>query len=177
MDNKKLGIIIILISIFLFVILIAVMFNIYKIYQPQIDQYEGGFCPSDPDICPHVQRSRAYFPIYFGFGAAILFLSLGIYLTFFEKSQKAILDTLKETKETKLKEDKFEILLKGLNQDEKEVIKAVKEQDGISQSTLSLRTNIHKSKLSIILDGLDKKGLVKKTKKGKINYLHLKIAL
>ena len=177
MDNKKLGIGLIIISVILAVILTYLILSINKAYQPQIDQYGGGSCPSDPDICPHVQRSRAYYPVYFGFGIVLIIISLGIYLIFFEKSQKAILDTLKETKETKLKEDKFGILLKGMGNDEKEIIKAIKEQDGISQSTLSLRTNIHKSKLSIILNGLEKKELVKKVRKGKINYIYLKIAL
>ena len=157
MDNKKLGIGLIIISVILAVILTYLIFSINKAYQPQIDQYAGGSCPSDPDVCPHVQRSRAYYPVYFGFGIVLIIISLGIYLIFFEKSQKAILDTLKETKETKLKEDNFGILLKGLDNDEKEIIKAIKEQDGISQSTLGLRTNIHKSKLSIILNGLEKK--------------------
>src|SRR3989338_7127364 len=140
MDNKILGIIVIAVSILLWVMLVSVMFGINKAYQPQIDKYEGGSCPSDPDLCPHVQRSRAYYPVYFGFGIALLLLSLGIYLIFFEKGQKAILDTLKETKEIKLKEDKFDILLKGLDEHEK-------------------------------------KSLIKKIKKGKINHIFLKEAI
>ena len=50
-------------------------------------------------------------------------------------------------------------VLAGYTDEEKKVVKAVKEQDGITQSTLRLRTDLHKSKLSIVLDGLEKKGL------------------
>ena len=74
-------------------------------------------------------------------------------------------------------EEKFNILLKGLNHDEKKILNAVKEQDGITQQTLRLRTDIHKSKLSIVLDGLEKKGLVTRKEKGKTKQVFLKIGL
>ena len=76
-------------------------------------------------------------------------------LVFFEKSQKELVSALKEQKQIKVKEEKFDILLKGLSADEKKVIKAVKEQDGITQQTLRLRTDLHKSKLSIVLEETD----------------------
>jgi len=76
-----------------------------------------------------------------------------------------------------LKEEKFKILLTGLDEDEKKVITAVKEQDGISQSTLKYRTNLSKTKLSMVLSQLEKKGLIAKVKKGKTNDIFLKKAL
>ena len=103
--------------------------------------------------------------------------ALGIYLVFFEKSQKAIISTLEQQKQIQVGEEKFDILLKGLNQDEQKVLKAVKEQDGITQQTLRLRTDLHKSKLSIVLDGLEKKGLIAKVQKGKTNQIYLKIGI
>ena len=66
-------------------------------------------------------------------------------------------------------------MLKGLDQDERKVIKAVKEQDGITQQTLRLRNDLHKSKLSIILDGLEKKELIVRKEKGKTKQVFLKI--
>ena len=120
-------------------------------------------------------------PTFIGIGILLAALGLGIYLVFFEKSQKAleerhkvIVETLKETKKKESDEERFSILLKGLNEDEQKVIKAVKEQDGIGQNTLRLRTDISKTKLSVILSGLEKKDLIKKVKKGKINLIYLK---
>jgi len=104
-------------------------------------------------------------------------LALGVYLIFFEKSQKEIVRTLENQKKIQTEEEKFSILLKGLDAEEKKVIKAVKDQDGITQQTLRLRTDLHKSKLSIVLDGLEKKGLIKKAPKGKTNQIFLKIGL
>ena len=64
-----------------------------------------------------------------------------------------------------------------MNEDEKNILTAVKDQDGITQHTLGLRTNMHKSKLSIIVGMLEQKGLVKREKKGKTNQVYLKVNL
>ncbi len=63
----------------------------------------------------------------------------------------------------------------GLNEDEKKILSAVKDQDGITQHTLGLRTDLHKSKLSIIVGILERKGLIKKEKKGKTNKIFLRV--
>ena len=176
MDNKKLGLILIAFSILLFILMGYIRISIYKAYEPQITYY-GESCPSDPNICPHSQREKALIPINAGFVIAFGILSLGIYLIFFERSQKELIKTLKETKEEKLGEEKFNILLSGLDEDEKKVIKAVKEQDGITQATLRIRIDLSKTKLSLVLTGLEKKGLVKKVIKGKTNQIFLKKAI
>ena len=51
----------------------------------------------------------------------------------------------------------------------------VKEQDGITQNTLKLRANMSKAKLSYILQELERRGLVKRIRKGKTLEVHLKI--
>ncbi|MBN2422667.1 hypothetical protein JXB41_05540 [Candidatus Woesearchaeota archaeon] len=104
-------------------------------------------------------------------------MALSIYLIFFEKSQKEIINVLEKQKKIQVEEEKFNILLKGLDDYEKKVIRAIKEQDGITQQTLRLRTDLHKSKLSIVLSGLEKKGLIARKEKGKTKKIFLRIRL
>jgi uncharacterized membrane protein len=179
MDNKKTGIIIISISLLLIIILLLVRNSVNRAYQQQIDFYEQTqtSCPSDPNICPHEQRARAQTPFYIGLTLVLGLITLGIYMLFFERSQKEIIKTLEKQKQIQNREEKIEILMKGLDEDEKKIIKALSEHDGIPQYTLGLRTNIHKSKLSLILRSLEKKSLISKVRKGKVNKIFLKIAL
>ncbi|MBD3304483.1 MarR family transcriptional regulator [Candidatus Woesearchaeota archaeon] len=169
MDNKKLGIMLIIICILLGGLVFA--FNQKVSSQAEAaceceEMQEGGFCP-------HEEQTPTL--SYLGIALISAIAALGIYLLFFEKSQKAIISTLEKQKQVQLAEEKFEILLKGLDKDEKKVIKAVKEQDGITQQTLRLRVDMHKSKLSIVLDSLEKKGLIKRKEKGKTKQVFLKI--
>lgn len=179
MDNKKLGIMLIVVSIILIVLLGFIRANLVKSYQAEIDSYleQGIACPSDPGLCPHEQRSRAQIPIFIADAFLLGIISLGAYLIIFDKSQKEIISTLNKQKQIQASEEKMEILLKGLDSDEQKVIKAIKEQDGITQQTLRLRTDLHKSKLSIILERLEKKGLVKRSSEGKTKKVFLKIDL
>lgn len=171
MNNKTLGIILIVTCIVLGIL----VFSFTQKLNQQADlscscteMLEGG-------VCAHEQQTN--WQTYLGIILISGIFSLGIYLIFFEKSQKAIISTLEKQKQVTLEEEKFDILLKGLNDEEKRVIKAVKEQDGITQQTLRYRTDLHKSKLSIILDTLEKKGLIKRVPKGKTNQVHLKLKL
>jgi len=170
MDNKKLGIMLVVFCIF-----IAIIFFTFKSQLKEINKAgctcdvmeEGGVCSAEQNNIGIID--------YVSIALIFSMLALGIYLIFFEKSQKEIISTLENHKKVQTKEEKFEILLKGLNADEQTVIKAVKEQDGITQQTLRFRTDLHKSKLSILLDGLEKKGLVARKEKGKTKQVFLKV--
>ena len=70
---------------------------------------------------------------------------------------------------------KFDIIMKALDQFEQRVVKAVREQEGITQSTLRLRLDMSKAKLSYVLQELEKRGLIKRVKKGKTLSIYLKI--
>ena len=133
-----------------------------------VEMQESGACPME---------NQTPWQIYLGIILISGIAALGIYLIFFDKSQKEIVKILEKQKHIQLKEEKFDILLKALNNDEKKILKAVKEQDGITQQTLRFRTDIHKSKLSILLDGLEKKELIARKEKGKTKQVFLKIAL
>lgn len=177
MDNKQLGTILIIASVVLLILLVFIRFEVTSAYQVQIDSYidSGKACPSDPDTCPHELKSKAQIPIFIAGAVLFSILMLGLYLILFEKSQKEILSILQEQKQLKLEDEKFDILLKGLDTAEKKVMKAVKDQDGITQQTLRLRTDLHKSKLSIVLDGLEKKDLIARKIKGKTKEVFMKI--
>jgi len=171
MDNKKLGIILIGICILLGIIIFSFSSLISKQTEaacscPEMEA--GGACPME---------TSTPWQVYLSMILISAIAALGIYLIFFEKSQKEIVKTLEKQKHIQVEEEKFDILSKGLNEDEKKVIKAVKEQDGITQQTLRLRTDLHKSKLSIVLDGLEKKGLIARKEKGKTKQVFLKIGL
>jgi ribosomal protein S25 len=180
MDNKKLGYLVILIGV-LFIVILA----IFKIQINEMTNslmvLSGGACFLESGKCIHEQN---LLPFIIGAAAIVFTIGLGIYLIAFSKTtksfettQKDILKKIGTAKKVELKEDKFKILLTGLDEDEKKVLKAVKEQDGISQSTLKYRTDLSKTKLSIVLSQLEKKELITKVKKGKINNIFLKKAL
>lgn len=173
MNNKSIGIILFIVSI----LLISTTILIKSREDRMIDQIitEQGSCFLDDGTCLHKDKDITLYILVWVFSAILIALSLFLFL--FEKSQKEIVSVLNKQKQVQDQENKFEILLKGLDEYEKKVIKAVKEQDGIEQSTLRLRTDLHKSKLSIVLDNLEKKGLVSRKAKGKTKKVFLKVNL
>ena len=179
MDNKKLGFLTILISI-IFIIILA----IFKLQISQLTNslmaLSGGNCVLNGK-CAHEQSNL---PFIIGTALTVFTLGLGIYLIIFSKTaksfetaQKSILNKLDTAKNKEQKEERFNILMEGLDEDEKKVMQAVKEQDGISQSTLRYRIDLSKTKLSMVLKGLEEKNLIAKVKKGKINNIFMKKAL
>ncbi|MAG45697.1 MAG: hypothetical protein CMH63_02925 [Nanoarchaeota archaeon] len=169
MDNKKLGIILIINCIIF-------SFIIYTFNNSLNAQTETACsCTEmlDAGFCPH--QKSTHWQTYLGIILISAITALGFYLIFFEKSQKHILSTLEKQKQLTSEEEKFNILLKGLNQEEQKIIKAVKEQGGITQQTLRFRTDLHKSKLSILLEQLEKKDLIYRKEKGKTKQVFLKI--
>ena len=54
-------------------------------------------------------------------------------------------------------------------------MKAIKEQDGITQNTLRLRVDMSKAKLSYVLQELEKRNLIKRIQKGKTLAIYLKV--
>ncbi|MFC1705143.1 helix-turn-helix transcriptional regulator [Nanoarchaeota archaeon] len=173
MDNKRLGILLLIIGILIASSIFGVKTKEDQIINKVIE--EEGTCFLEDGTCLHFDRNLTMY--FAGWTLSAVIIALGIYLSVFEKSQKEIISTLEKHKTIQVNEEKFDILLKGLDADEKKVMKAVKEQDGITQQTLRLRTDLHKSKLSIVLDGLQKKDLIKKEPKGKTNQIFLKIGL
>ena len=68
---------------------------------------------------------------------------------------------------TKTSEDRFNLLLRPLDENEKKVLVSIKGQEGITQSTLKYRANLSKAKVSQILTDFEKKNLIARKAKGK----------
>ncbi len=170
MDNKKLGMIIIALSIIILIVIVLFNNQLAKLNE---ESCACNTCQSE-DAC-----HKDGFSYLFTGGLAVIFaiLSLGVYLIFFEKSHQILLNKIENEKVKLSQDEKFNFILLGLSSDEKTVLATIKEQDGITQQTLRIRTNIHKSKLSLIVSALEEKGLIKKEQKGKTNQLFLRVKL
>lgn len=182
MNNKKIGLVILGIAIVLSALGIYLRTVLVQTYNSEFDAHSGGTCGATAtEACPHEKINNLLGPTLIGAILLVMLVAIGVYLIFFEKSQKileqnqqSIVKTLEETHKQKDSEEKFQLLLSALDEDEKNVMKAVRDQDGITQATLRIRTGLSKTKLSIVLSGLEKKDLVKKIAQGKTNQVFLK---
>lgn len=165
MENKKLGVLLVIISLFFGFFIIYYNLNMNKkSVELGCNVIEG---------CKDVQQLLTITNIGFGFFGFVL--ALGFYLLFFNKTEERILNRLEEQKNLQIEEERFSIILKALDEYEKRVLQLVREQDGITQNTLRLRTNLSKAKLSYVLQELEKRGLVKRIPKGKTLEIHLRV--
>ncbi len=164
MDNKKLGALVLGIAAILLIIFIFV----FRSLTQQADIL--GCFPNQG--CTRIETSITM--VHFAFGIFGFLFALGFYLLLFTKGEEAIVKRLEADSSRKLNEEKLSLIMKGLDGFEQQVLNAVKEQDGITQSTLRLRVDMSKAKLSQVLSGLEKKGLVKREPQGKSLAVYLK---
>jgi len=162
MDAKKLGGVLLVLSVALLVIFIISSQMLYK------ESKELG-CFNN-EACKPLEQSISLVHVGFGFFGFIL--ALGFYLVFLSKSDDALFKKLESQQQKVLEEEKFKILLLGLDEFEQEVIKAVKQQPGIMQNTLRLRVDMSKAKLSQVLTDLEKKKLIKRESSQKSKAIH-----
>ena len=134
-------------------------------------QYES--CKYDASTCPQAEDNVA-FPQSTAVGLAILGVLVGLYLVRSDMTQRHILKELGGKREQLSKDERRELVLSVLTPDERKIITAVREQPGITQATLRLRTDMSKAKLSLLLKELEGRELIAKTGDGKTNTVHLK---
>jgi len=175
MDNKKLGIALIIAALIIVGIFFFIRSEMERLIGIQVAN--TGSCYQG-QVCSHENANTT---TYIGIGLAAFIAALGVFLLFFEKSQKVIMEShekittaLQKDAKEKIEEEKFKVLLAGLDEEEKKVITAVREQEGIQQSTLKYRTGLSKTKLSMVIKGLEAKNLVTKEESGKTNKIHIK---
>lgn len=165
MEDKKLGIILLALS------LIFLFFIMYFNSNLSIKSDEMN-CTTSQE-CAEINSSLSI--THAGFGFFGFMLALGFYILFFNKTERKILERLEQNKNEEIREKQFDWIYKALDNYEKKVLKAVKDQEGITQSTLKLRTDMSKAKLSYVLQELEKRNLIKRTKKGKTLQVFLKV--
>jgi len=175
MDQKHIGIILLIVS----VLIGSFVFMVQSSYEASTQDYmaKEGTCYLEDGTCLHKQNLPMYI---FGWTLSGVLFLFGIYLTFFDRTQKMITEhqikissALESAKKQDREKDEFNAYLAGFNEDEQIVLKAIREQDGIKQSTLRFRTNISKTTLSLILRNLEDKKIINTKVSGKTKEVYL----
>ncbi|MBS3152148.1 hypothetical protein J4230_01925 [Candidatus Woesearchaeota archaeon] len=164
MNNKKIGFTLLIIGVLLFIVLLS--------YNYKLNQQASAYGCNPNSQCMNISSLLSLTNIFIGIIFSLV--SLGFYILFFNKDEEIILRRLDENKKQLTKEQKFEIMLKALTAEERQLMQIIREQEGITQSTLRIKTDFSKTKLSFVLADLEKKGLIKKEISGKTNKLYIK---
>jgi DNA-binding MarR family transcriptional regulator len=172
MDIKKVGYILIGIAILLAILVFSISLRDEAIAQAYVEEY--GSCVTDEGICLHDEKNTTFF-----FGSLfVLGIGLfGIYLAFFDKSQKLMAKQHQELSsaliDSKIK-DEFKAFLAGFEEKEQKVLKIIQEQEGIKQSTIRFKAGMSKAGLSVMLKGFEDKGIIHREESGKSKKVFLK---
>ncbi len=179
MNQKQIGITVIIVGLVLAALVTGMKLREDSLIDAVIEQ-QGGSCYLDDGTCLHSDRS--FIPYIIGYVLSSALVILGVYLIFFDKTLeilskqgKEVSEALLEAKKVEKEKDEFSSFLKGFSEDEQKVLKAIKEQDGILQSTLRYRTGLSKSTLSIMLKNMEEKGHISRSVSGKTNKVFLRI--
>ena len=158
MNNVKIGVTIIVLGV-----LFGALF-FYLLSQFRAEQMELG-CMPQKEGCLEIESSLSITHV--GVGVIVAALTLGLYMILFSKGEKEILERLEREKNMKLGGEKFSILLRAVDAQEQMVLRTLREQPGIEQNTLRLKTDLSKAKVSQMLSELERKRLVRREAKGK----------
>ena len=177
MKQRHIGIILIFVGItFALLIYAAKAREDYYIKQIVIDK---GTCILEDGFCLHSNSNYLFYTI--GLIVTLTLGILGTYLIYFDKSQKMleenqikITKALEEAKKQEKQKDEFGAYLAAFSEDEKKILAAVREQEGIRQSTLRYRTGLSKTTLSLILKSLEERQIISKKESGKSNEVYLR---
>ena len=164
MNNKKVGVVFLILSVLVAVVMVQLIGKLTT-------QAEELGC-FDNQECGRVESSLGI--AHLGFGVIGFIFALGFYLILFAKGEEAILQRIEATEVQRSEKEKFDLILKGLDNFEKKAMIAAKEQPGITQNTLRIRTDMSKAKLSYVLGDLEVKGLIKRLKKGRTQAVFLR---
>lgn len=163
MDNKKLGVIVLVLGLLIGLVLLNYISNT-KTTTKEAGCYQNTECE---------QQAIILNMSHLGIGIIFAILSLGFYLIFFNKPEYALFKKIEEEKDRMLREDKLKIISLLLDKNEQKVLEEIRRQEGITQSTLKFKTDLSKSKLSSILKEFENKNLIRREAKGKTYSVYL----
>ena len=176
MNQRQIGGIVTVIGILLAVVVAVVKFQEDATIDRLIEQQ--GSCYLEDGTCLH-ERS----PVMFIVGSVLsgALIVLGVYLFFFDRTQRALAEhqvkvssALQAAQEKEKEKDEFQAFLAAFSKDEQDVLRAVREQEGILQSTLRFRTGISKTALSLMLRSLEDRAFIHREEAGKTKKVYLK---
>jgi len=177
MNSRIIGIMLIIIGI----ILSLLIFGIKASTDAHIRMYilESGSCFLDDGTCLHAENDLFYFIAGWIISVAIIIIGAFMILSYennikIEQNNKSILEDIRRVREEENEKSSFEAFLKGFDDDEKRVLRILRDQQGIKQNTLRLKAEISKTGLSLMLQSLEKKGIIEKKPEGKTNRVFLK---
>ncbi|MBU0471497.1 MAG: hypothetical protein KKF65_02660 [Nanoarchaeota archaeon] len=175
MKQKQIGIILIILAIILSIFTYTLKAREEKYINNII--HETGSCFLSDGTCLHADRNIYIYII--GWAMSIAIGIFGIYLII-DKTDKTLAEqqvivthALNEAKKNEKEKDEFKAFLTGFEEDQQKVLKAVKEQEGIKQSTLRYRTDMSKTTLSLLLKKLEERKIIKRKPSGKTNEVYL----
>lgn len=175
MNQKVLGITLIIISIFSFLVVYANERKNAEYVELLVEKLDS--CFLDDGTCLHEEQSKSKI---LGYVISSSILLLGIYLIFFDQTQKLIenyqnkISNLLDKKSDEMHtNEKFKAFLAGFDSDKQMILKQIKEQEGIEQATLRYKTNFSKTTLSMHLKDLEEKEIINKVPYKKTNKIYL----
>lgn len=164
MQNKKLGVIFLGLSVVLAFILVSFINQLGQ------EARELG-CFADEN-CMKIEASLNI--THLAFGVLGFVFALGFYMLVFSRGEELLMKRLDLESNKRNEDEQFQLITRGLDEYEKKVFGVVREQEGITQNTLQIKAGMSKAKLSYVLQGLERKGLIARKPKGKTLAVHLK---
>ncbi len=172
MNNKKIGVIIGILGL----LLSASIFLMIQKDDQEIDIFveDKGSCFLDDGTCLHQDRDYTLFN--FGWILSAGMIILAFYLIFVDKTNEKIEENKKKIEEAikETKDDKFEIFLSAFDDDNKLILKTIKKNEGITQSTLRFKTGLSKAHLSNLVNILEGKEFISRKARGKTYEIYLR---
>jgi len=171
MNQKHIGIILIIVSLAM-AVLVGIIQIREEAYIQEIMETQGS-CFLEDGTCLHARSLPLYVFAWAITGAIFLF---GLYLAFFDKTQEYITEhqiKVSSALESASKKDEFKAYLSGFTEEEQKILSAVREQEGIKQSTLRYRTSMSKTSLSLLLKSLEARDIVSRKDSGKTKEVYL----